>query len=485
MKFSVIITAHNEGFMLARTIQSVLAATRQLETDFEIIIHLDNADAETRAIAEKYSKKGGLSAADRNQSSRSSLAADWRVLENHFGDVGAARNFAIQQAHGEYLFLIDGDDLISENYIVNILKVLENTQKEVVVSPEYCIEFSDTEKSGAILRMADSGSREYNAFMLFSVNLWIVAIAGRRTTFLDHPYIRSIDGYGHEDYALNIELAGANIKHLVAPETVYFYRRKQSSRQDQHNTSLRTQPYSELFNFREWQKMTCSKAEKNDHRSVSSTVKQIYVSLRQNKLIGGAITKVANASKKLAGQHLATAGLPKTVQDEWQKMVKLEPKVSPRGRKINALGRFGVNPYCPASEAYLQLCQQVKNFPKEVVLVDELATTDFNPTDHQGQAIIVLKSNTGQGVNHTCRQSDDKADVIDTSVSIDNSSSGAVIINYGDTAQKLSSEQQEKLLTRLLVQLKTSRLDVTNSKIGQKWLSAHQDLTNSWEVKKN
>ena len=48
--------------------------------------------------------------------------------------------------------------------------------------------------------------------MLFNVNLWVMAIAGRRETFLKHKYIRSEGGYGHEDYAMNIELAAAGFR---------------------------------------------------------------------------------------------------------------------------------------------------------------------------------------------------------------------------------------------------------------------------------
>lgn len=477
MKFSVIITAHDEGFILARTLQSVALAARLVRSAFEVIVHLDKATTETSEIAQKYCIEERF-----RDDIGDERKVQCRVFENEFGDVGEARNFAAQQARGEYLFFIDGDDLISENYITSILKVLESSDKKIVASPEYCIEFHDTEKTGAILRMADSGSREHDAFMLFSVNLWVVAIAGRREIFLEHPYIRSINGYGHEDYALNIELTSAGIKHLVAPETVYFYRRKDHSRQNLHNTSMRTQPYSELFDFRKWQRMGREQKKtsqissgKNDQRSVSCRMKNLYVSLRQNKIVGKAATKAVEASKKLAGQHMAMAGLPESVRSEWQKVAKLEPKVSPKGKRINALGRFGVNPYCPASEAYRKLCRQIKSFPDEVVLVDnQAAVKSLSRKTEKVYGFIILGCNDNSVIS---RKADDDAQQSKK----DKARLGeSFMINYAEEARGLSPEQRDLLLTRLLVQLKTTKLRVLDSEAGQKWLEQHRELTKSW-----
>lgn len=424
MKFSLIVTAHNEAALLEATLKSVfravlgedagaggeegagttkssggvggsseVASDRGLGTlgqDFEILVMIDRGDAATKECAARYREKV-------------------RILESNFGDVGPARNYAAEQARGEMVFFVDGDDLVSRGYVEGALGVLGATDEEIVVCPEYCIGFSEDGRTGSVLKMANSGTRERDAFMLFNVNLWVMAIAGRRETFLKHKYIRSEGGYGHEDYAMNIELAAAGVPHRVVPGEVYFYREKQVSRRKDNDARRVTEPYSELFEPEFWRGFSeelvegllgggptrgevlgsgsrerkSSESGSPGGRPMMGRLKKLYLQVRGNRVLMAVAEKVREVmSRRLLKE------LPLGVAEEWDKMAELEPMVGrevtvsgPGGsregdssvrknfgglrkvrKKVNAMGVRGVNPYCPTSMAYLKLCRSGAGF---------------------------------------------------------------------------------------------------------------------------
>lgn len=347
MKVSLIITAHNEGKLLEKAILSAIRALENTQASADVIIHVDNGTKETLKCCEEYEGKNMI-----------------RVLQNKFGDVGPARNFAAEQAWGEFLFFMDGDDLISQNYIRDGLEILIKSKKEIVVCPEYCISFSDDAKTGAILKMANSSTREKDAFLLFNINLWTAAIAGRRETFLKHQYIETKDGYGHEDYAMNIALTAAGVKHIVVPGETYFYREKEKSRRKENDAKKVTEPYSDLFASEFWRGFSSKMEEqaRSEAKSFAGRMKQTYSAIKGNRVIGKVLTPAMKTAKSLMGKQLMSSNLPKEVIEEWDQLSVIEPKLKRKGKKINAMGSMGVNPYCPASEAYLELCRNANGF---------------------------------------------------------------------------------------------------------------------------
>ncbi len=344
MKLSVVITTHNEGTLLHLTIASVLRALKKIDHHtYEVIIHLDKPSLETQDVVKEYRS-----------------CSRFRVAENQFGDAGLARNYATERADGEYLFFIDGDDLISENYFEQTLEMLDGAHRDVVVSPEFCVSFSDYNKDGAVLRMHRSGTREHDAFMLFNINLWVMPIAGRREIFLKHPYIKTMGGYGHEDYALNIELASHSIPHLVAHQTIYFYRQKLNSRQKWNDGQQHTQPYSTLFARDFWQKFAYP--SKNVTKSPKGILKQAYLAIQKRQLVSKLLSPILGQIRMATGHATLRRNLSVELFTEWDSVAKIEPKLQRKGMRINAMGSGGVNPFCPASQIYLQICRDDKGF---------------------------------------------------------------------------------------------------------------------------
>ena len=118
---SLVVTAHREGILLHKTILSLLDSSRSLESEdipYEFIINLDNPDPATLDYAKRW-------------------RTDERfVIETvSFGNPADNRNDAVKKARGEYIALMDGDDLISKNWLLSAFRLLQEQDKPTVLRP--------------------------------------------------------------------------------------------------------------------------------------------------------------------------------------------------------------------------------------------------------------------------------------------------------------------------------------------------------------
>jgi glycosyltransferase involved in cell wall biosynthesis len=104
LTFSVVIPAYNAAETLAEAVDSVLAQTLQ---DFEIIVVDDGSSDDTAAVAASFE--------------------DQRVRLYSQPNAGpsAARNRGIAHATGEYVSLLDSDDLLLPDYLAEMSQALE------------------------------------------------------------------------------------------------------------------------------------------------------------------------------------------------------------------------------------------------------------------------------------------------------------------------------------------------------------------------
>jgi glycosyltransferase involved in cell wall biosynthesis len=89
MHFSVVIPTYNRAHFLARTIESV---SQQRFTDYEVVVVDDGSKDGTRAYLQGLGNKV-------------------RVIRQANCGPGAARNIGVQEARGDYVALLDSDDL--------------------------------------------------------------------------------------------------------------------------------------------------------------------------------------------------------------------------------------------------------------------------------------------------------------------------------------------------------------------------------------
>ena len=118
---SVIVPVYNmEGF-LRETLDSIAAATPSLEAagrSLEVVVIDDG------------SRDGSLRLAREYAASHPSV----RVLSQPNRGLAAARNRAIAEARGRYLFPLDADDLLGPDFLVGAAEVLDRRPEVKVVS---------------------------------------------------------------------------------------------------------------------------------------------------------------------------------------------------------------------------------------------------------------------------------------------------------------------------------------------------------------
>lgn len=127
-KFSIIIPCYNIEKYISKTLESIFNQTFK---DFEIILINDGSKDNTGKILDDYSKK------DKRL----------RVIHKENEGVSEARNIGIRNATGEYIYFLDGDDLIENTLLERANEVFKNNKIEI-----FSFGFNMVYKDGKIKR---------------------------------------------------------------------------------------------------------------------------------------------------------------------------------------------------------------------------------------------------------------------------------------------------------------------------------------------
>ena len=213
---SVIITAHKEGNLLYATAQSALDAILRLKASFEVsisvLIYLDNANETTKSSA--------IDLCDIH---------DFFLIEGNNGDPGLARMDAIRKSEGDYIALLDGDDLWSDNWLLKCWEhISTNHNNNAVLHPEYNLIFG---AHNQLVRQGDVESSFFDESFLRITNYWDALCFCKRKIFVDNPYKDNdlTAGFAHEDYLWMCETLSKGIQHILIKDAVHFKRRRAGS----------------------------------------------------------------------------------------------------------------------------------------------------------------------------------------------------------------------------------------------------------------
>lgn len=210
---SIILTAHTEGILAGATIQSLLAAKADFESNHrgatEIIAVLDNSDSATKEIIS--SLLDGIGAI---------------VFSSH-SDPGLARNEGISRASGRFSTFLDADDLWSRNWLTDAWAT--------AAAGDDCIYHSHCNiifgKERNIWWHVDSESALFDPLYMNWANYWDALTFAKTEIYRRVPF-RANDlkmGFGHEDWHWNRATLAASIRHRPVPKTIHFKRRRTTS----------------------------------------------------------------------------------------------------------------------------------------------------------------------------------------------------------------------------------------------------------------
>ena len=454
---TVAVTAHNEGLVAHKTMRSILEATKRLEEkkiSYEILIHIDNGDQITKDYFKRYAKMPNVV-----------------IYENNFGDPGPSRNFLAQKASGEYLTFLDGDDLISDNWLVVAYGALIGATEEVIVHPEGILTFG-TEVNNVLTIQTETLPREKDTIVLLGENRWCAILMAKTSTLLKFPYQHLTGGYSHEDYVFNVETTNAGIKHIIAKETILFYRRSNNSRLSSSNNMNQIIPYMEFFDFAKVREFRAdSHADVPVEVSLKRKGYKLYKKIRDNNFLNYFITPPAKLTLKVLSkfnQEKKLGKIPEFVVREWAKINPLETQLYPYPFILNRTQIYDPSDLSMIGETYLKIAQSVTHTPDYVFIVpwvvrggaDKVMLNMMKAIEeiHPGSKFTVITTLPNKNV--WAKMLPKNTDLIE----------------FGKLADGLPPYEKDELLSRVITQLKCKKLHIINSEYAYAWAYKHQEL---------
>lgn len=213
MILTVLVNAHREGRYLTAAIRSVhealVVAELEPPKDAEILLVMDRPDDITVDVANLLDVPGLR-----------------RIVVDH-GDLGSSRNAGIVEARGQYLALLDADDVWGSHWIRRGLAD-PRIDDTAIMHPQMAVTFPDRINCWQSPDMADPA---FHVTRLLIENCWTSLALARTEVFRAFPYRTTHDHrqYGYEDWAWNGDTIAAGFSHHIVPETVHFIRKRNSS----------------------------------------------------------------------------------------------------------------------------------------------------------------------------------------------------------------------------------------------------------------
>ncbi len=452
---TAVVTAHNEGRIVHKTMRSIFEALGELEKDgkkFEIIVHIDNGDKATINYFKRYENDKRV-----------------RIFRNNFGDLGTSRNFAVQQAKGKVVAFLDGDDLVSNNWYLEAIRLLYASKGEIVVHPEAVLNFGVGVRNVLTIQ-EDSGRKDEDTVILLGENRWCSVAAARKETFEKYPYRKMGDGYGFEDYAFNMDTLVDGVQHKIAKKTVLFYRKSGNSMLDRGNRESVVLPYVKAFDYNEIKKSDYL-FEKSDDVTFKNKAYRTYKKIRNNDFLNFFITPVAKATIKILGYDSPNIKKKKNIDfviDAWKNINHIETQLYPHKKLVKEMQYYSAENYINVGKAYVQLVRKIRYLPDYIFIVPWMvrggaekvvinhidALKEIHPEWHVAVISTLPVKNTW------LNKLPDDVDFID----------------FGNIAFGLTPEEQDKLMSRLIVQSRCKNIHINNSEYGFDWARRHKKM---------
>lgn len=115
--FSIIIPTYNRATFIGATLQSVLAQT---DADFEVLIVDDGSKDDTAAVVQPFLADARISYWPKENAER-----------------GAARNYGLARARGEYAIFLDSDDRFHPTHLAGLRAKIEQLNRPNFIAAKY------------------------------------------------------------------------------------------------------------------------------------------------------------------------------------------------------------------------------------------------------------------------------------------------------------------------------------------------------------
>ena len=469
MDISVIIAAHNEGRLLHPTLESVRKAMARAAVDgitSEVIVVLDRADAATVSFI--ASQK------------------DLVIETTSFADPGPARNRGVHLAAGRYLALLDGDDLMGENWLAAAFHQAEASKVEAVHYPEYVVIFGARDM---LLRPRGTRHPDFSFDTLMEYNCWnSVHFLAPRSLVTRHPFCSGVlsTGFGYEDWHWYCEIVASGVEIETVPETCVFYRRKKSSSRLTAFGSMDVLlPPSSLFEPAKLaeirgRKVTQVVPPSNLPAAPKLKLKQRLASMLLRMFDGvyarnrrplrliidlafGLYPRLSWLVEKTR-RYVSPRRYPQWLLSEWRNIHEIEPLVFPDSDLLASIFYYEP-PKSRIATSYLDLCRRYGSSASHVILVPWLKAGGADlEVLHYVRALADEGLANGVVVIATNDTDSPWANRLP---------SGVRFIEFGRQYGNLSQGEREQLLTRLWLQMQPEVVHNINSDVAYRILVRH------------
>ena len=321
---SVVMTLHSEGFIVHRTFRALQAAiglARKQGLSFEVVAVLDKvSDPILKNTVEKWS---------------SILDGIVSTHEVDFGALSLARNFGISNSKGEFISILDGDDLYGENWLYSAHQVCAKDHR-TIAHPEAFFSFPFE----PFLRLLNKDELTY--LDLMNHNKWPALLMAHRDIFTRIPYIKDDQTFAYQDWLWNCETAAKGYRHVLAPRTLMAIRQKRQGKSlwqnsDALNKVVRSNSlFQKFFNmqYEPERKIIQGRKKKNP---ITGLVRDLmtpwikfsidYLQLNYKSLFDNLIF-LKRSALSAARKILKTASYAEWICEELSKLSRLEPTLN-------------------------------------------------------------------------------------------------------------------------------------------------------------
>jgi glycosyltransferase involved in cell wall biosynthesis len=213
MHITAVINGHREGLLAGPSIASLQDAVlhaRSNGIEVETCIVLDRPDDVTLAIFQE------------------NLNDEHNLVITDYGDLGLARNRAVEEGHGEFIGFLDADDLWSFNWLTASFNYSRKQKNPFVAHSEVNIVFGGARN---FWMHVDSEAAGFDPGHLGLGNYWDSMSFAPRQLYKKYPFSQASfgEGFGYEDWHWNCETLLDGIAHRPVPDTLHFKRRRSNS----------------------------------------------------------------------------------------------------------------------------------------------------------------------------------------------------------------------------------------------------------------
>jgi glycosyltransferase involved in cell wall biosynthesis len=457
---SIVITTHREGLFAHKTLLSIFRNVELLAKNhitYEIIVHVDNGDYATIEYLKRYKNDD-----------------NFRIFYNSFGNPADSRNFSVKKTHGKYIAILDGDDLVSRNWLLDAYQMITKQAKPIILHPNFHLHFGYNEEANSLWIMSDSFTKDDDAIIMLYWNRWNNALFAMRRTLLEFPYQSATDGFTSEDYHFNCQTRSADIPHKIVPGTVLFYRRMKVSVASQHNTVGVAIHYTNFFNINYLKSLPIPDFQPENRltRYQRRYKKLIALSYKVTSEIARRTPVVKSLATPIMRNRLYSrkfARLPSELIDAWKDINSIENQLYPTKGAIAKLNfhplsfdqknnRLGIIicqllKFVTKTPDYLFLPPELNNGGTEKLMLNYIRAIQ---KVHPKWQIAIIGARPRNGPLN-------KAPDVD-------------FIDFCGFTQGLSEYEREIIWSRLLIQLEVRRLHLINNELWYRWIANHQEL---------